>query len=164
MSYSFQTNVTSLIAQENLRVNSQFQSQTITRLTSGFRINSSADDAAGLAVANWTPQRHRRTDTGRSERQQRCQHSADHRRRPQQHFEHPGPAQDAGDRVGFEHLLGRPRHAEQRISIAADRNYAAGFQHRPFDRHRRRPLQCRPGRVHRRRRGRAGQWQRVPSI
>jgi flagellin len=52
MSYSFQTNVTSLLAQQNLRVNSQFQSQTITRLTSGFRINSSADDAAGLAVAN----------------------------------------------------------------------------------------------------------------
>jgi len=52
MSYSFQTNVTSLLAQQNLRVNSQFQSQTITRLTSGYRINSSADDAAGLAVAN----------------------------------------------------------------------------------------------------------------
>ena len=52
MSYSFQTNVTSLIAQENLQVNSQFQAQTITRLTSGYRINSSADDAAGLAVAN----------------------------------------------------------------------------------------------------------------
>lgn len=52
MSYSFQTNVTSLVAQENLRVNADFQSQTITRLTSGFRINSSGDDAAGLAVAN----------------------------------------------------------------------------------------------------------------
>ena len=52
MSYSFQTNVTSLLAQQNLRVNSEFQSQTITRLTSGYRINSSADDAAGLAVAN----------------------------------------------------------------------------------------------------------------
>ena len=52
MSYSFQTNVTSLVAQQNLRVNSNFQSQTITRLTSGYRINSSADDAAGLAVAN----------------------------------------------------------------------------------------------------------------
>ena len=52
MSYSFQTNVTSLVAQENLRVNSEFQSRTITRLTSGFRINSSGDDAAGLAVAN----------------------------------------------------------------------------------------------------------------
>jgi flagellin len=52
MSYSIQTNVTSLVAEENLRVNSDFQSQTITRLTSGFRINSSGDDAAGLAVAN----------------------------------------------------------------------------------------------------------------
>ncbi|MBZ5602456.1 MAG: flagellin FliC [Acidobacteriia bacterium] len=52
MSYSFQTNVTSLIAQENLRVTSDFQSRTITRLTSGYRINSSGDDAAGLAVAN----------------------------------------------------------------------------------------------------------------
>ena len=52
MSFSIQTNVNSLIAQENLRVNSNFQSQTIQRLTSGYRINSSADDAAGLAVAN----------------------------------------------------------------------------------------------------------------
>jgi flagellin len=50
--YSLQTNVTSLFAQNNLRVNSEFQSQTISRLTSGFRINSSGDDAAGLAVAN----------------------------------------------------------------------------------------------------------------
>ena len=52
MSYSFQTNVTSLLAQQNLRTNSEFQSRTITRLTSGYRINSSGDDAAGLAVAN----------------------------------------------------------------------------------------------------------------
>src|SRR5271165_3075323 len=52
MSLSIQTNVNSLVAQENLRVNSTFQSQTIQRLTSGYRINSSADDAAGLAVAN----------------------------------------------------------------------------------------------------------------
>jgi flagellin len=52
MSFSIQTNINSLVAQENLRVNSNFQSQTIQRLTSGYRINSSADDAAGLAVAN----------------------------------------------------------------------------------------------------------------
>ena len=52
MSFSIQTNVNALVAQENLRVNSNFQSQTIQRLTSGYRINSSADDAAGLAVAN----------------------------------------------------------------------------------------------------------------
>src|ERR1700754_4710905 len=52
MSLSIQTNVNSLVAQENLRVNSEFQSMTIQRLTSGYRINSSGDDAAGLAVAN----------------------------------------------------------------------------------------------------------------
>ncbi len=52
MSFSIQTNVNSLIAQENLRVNSNFQSQTIQQLTSGFRINQSGDDAAGLAIAN----------------------------------------------------------------------------------------------------------------
>ncbi|HXB75504.1 MAG TPA: flagellin [Candidatus Acidoferrales bacterium] len=52
MAFSIQTNVNSLIAQENLRVNSSFQSQTIQRLTSGYRINQAGDDAAGLAVAN----------------------------------------------------------------------------------------------------------------
>ena len=49
---SIQTNVTSLFAQQNLSVNTEFESQTIQRLTSGFRINRSGDDAAGLAVAN----------------------------------------------------------------------------------------------------------------
>src|SRR5512147_2405124 len=52
MAVSIQTNVNSIVAQENLRVNGEFQSRTIQRLTSGFRINSSGDDAAGLAVAN----------------------------------------------------------------------------------------------------------------
>src|SRR5512139_1922357 len=52
MSVSIQTNVNSLVAQENLRVTGEFQSKTIQRLTSGYRINSSGDDAAGLAVAN----------------------------------------------------------------------------------------------------------------
>ncbi len=49
---SLQTNVDSLVAQDNLNINSQFQSKTIQQLTSGYRINSSGDDAAGLAVAN----------------------------------------------------------------------------------------------------------------
>ncbi|MGH9794535.1 MAG: flagellin, partial [Candidatus Acidiferrales bacterium] len=49
---SIQTNVNSLFGQENLRVNNQFQARTIQRLTSGYRINSSGDDAAGLAIAN----------------------------------------------------------------------------------------------------------------
>jgi flagellin len=52
MSNSIQTNVASLQAQESLRVTGEFQARTINRLTSGYRINSSGDDAAGLAVAN----------------------------------------------------------------------------------------------------------------
>jgi len=52
MAISIQTNVNALTAQDNLRVTSDFQSKTIARLTSGYRINSSGDDAAGLAVAN----------------------------------------------------------------------------------------------------------------
>ena len=50
--FSIQTNVNSLVAQQNLNVNNIFQSKTIQQLTSGYRINSSGDDAAGLAVAN----------------------------------------------------------------------------------------------------------------
>jgi flagellin len=49
---SIQTNVTSLFAEQNLAINTAFQSNTIQQLTSGYRINSSGDDAAGLAVAN----------------------------------------------------------------------------------------------------------------
>jgi len=49
---SIQTNTDSLIAQHNLNLDNQFQSNTIQQLTSGYRINKSGDDAAGLAVAN----------------------------------------------------------------------------------------------------------------
>jgi len=52
MSISIQTNYASLVAQENLSTNNNFQTKTITALTSGYRINQSGDDAAGLAVAN----------------------------------------------------------------------------------------------------------------
>ncbi len=49
---SIQTNVTSLVAQQNLNTNTTAEGKTIEQLTSGYRINSSGDDAAGLAVAN----------------------------------------------------------------------------------------------------------------
>jgi flagellin len=49
---SIRTNVDSLSAQQNLKLNSSFQSKTIQQLTSGYRINNSGDDAAGLAIAN----------------------------------------------------------------------------------------------------------------
>jgi len=41
-----------MIAATNLNNNNNFQTNTITQLTSGYRINNSGDDAAGLAVAN----------------------------------------------------------------------------------------------------------------
>jgi flagellin len=49
---SFQTNIASLVAATNLNNNNNFQTNTIEQLTSGYRINNSGDDAAGLAVAN----------------------------------------------------------------------------------------------------------------
>jgi flagellin len=50
MAYSIQTNITSLQAQDYLRMTSDFQGKTINRVTSGLRIVSSGDDAAGLAI------------------------------------------------------------------------------------------------------------------
>ena len=52
MSFSLNTNITSLQAQNNLNASSAFQSKTINRVTSGLRIVDSGDDAAGLAIAN----------------------------------------------------------------------------------------------------------------
>ena len=52
MSFDINTNISSLQAQQYLNVNSQFQAETINRVTSGLRIINSGDDAAGLAVAN----------------------------------------------------------------------------------------------------------------
>jgi flagellin-like hook-associated protein FlgL len=52
MSFSINTNVTSLQAQNYLRINSNFQSKTINQVTSGLKIVNSGDDAAGLAIAN----------------------------------------------------------------------------------------------------------------
>lgn len=52
MAYSILTNIASLQAQDYLRVTSDFEHKTINRVTSGLRIISSGDDAAGLAIAN----------------------------------------------------------------------------------------------------------------
>jgi flagellin len=51
MALYINTNVPSLEAQRNLASNSSNQAVTFQRLSSGLRINSAADDAAGLAVA-----------------------------------------------------------------------------------------------------------------
>jgi len=52
MSFRINTNVASLQSREYLRQTSESQSKTIGRVTSGLRILSSGDDAAGLSIAN----------------------------------------------------------------------------------------------------------------
>lgn len=52
MSFSINTNVASLQAQNYLNQSEAFQNQTIQEVTSGLRIVNSGNDAAGLAVAN----------------------------------------------------------------------------------------------------------------
>lgn len=52
MSLSIQTNIASLDAQNFVNINTNFQNNTIDQLSSGYRINNSGDDAAGLATAN----------------------------------------------------------------------------------------------------------------
>jgi flagellin len=52
MSFSVVTNLSSLNAQAQLDKTGFGLQQTLTRLSSGLRINSAADDAAGMAVAN----------------------------------------------------------------------------------------------------------------
>src|ERR1700742_2436101 len=51
MSLTVSTNVASLEAQKNLSHNQAALAQSFNRLSSGFRINSAADDAAGLAIS-----------------------------------------------------------------------------------------------------------------
>ena len=52
MSSFINTNINSLIAQQNLAMNQSSLTTSITRLSSGLRINSAADDPAGLAIAD----------------------------------------------------------------------------------------------------------------
>jgi flagellin len=51
-SFSVVTNIASSNAQSNLHATNMGLNRALSRLSSGFRINTSGDDAAGLAVAN----------------------------------------------------------------------------------------------------------------
>ena len=51
MSQTINTNVSSLNAQRNLSVSKEALATSLQRLSSGLRVNSSKDDAAGLAIA-----------------------------------------------------------------------------------------------------------------
>ncbi|ROQ90763.1 flagellin N-terminal helical domain-containing protein [Desulfosoma caldarium] len=52
MALRINTNVTSINVQRNLTITNRNLSRSLERLSTGYRINRSADDAAGFAVAN----------------------------------------------------------------------------------------------------------------
>jgi len=52
MALVINTNLNSLFAQDAMTVNSRLQTKTMQQLSTGQRINSAGDDAAGLAVSN----------------------------------------------------------------------------------------------------------------
>jgi flagellin len=52
VAFTINTNISSLQAQQYLSMTGDFQAKTIGRVTSGLRILSAGDDAAGLAIAN----------------------------------------------------------------------------------------------------------------
>ncbi|HPC02683.1 MAG TPA: flagellin [Syntrophales bacterium] len=51
MAFRIQNNITALNAQRNLNISDSAMSKSLERLSSGYRINRAADDAAGLAVS-----------------------------------------------------------------------------------------------------------------
>ncbi len=52
MALTIQTNLGALSAERNININQNALNKGINRLSSGFRINSAADDAAGFAIAS----------------------------------------------------------------------------------------------------------------
>lgn len=51
MGLRIKTNVASLVAQRNMGISTAASGENMAKLSSGFRINKSADDAAGLAIS-----------------------------------------------------------------------------------------------------------------
>ncbi|PKH55724.1 flagellin FliC [Shewanella sp. Choline-02u-19] len=64
MAITVNTNVTSMKAQKNLNASSQGLATSMERLSSGLRINSAKDDAAGLAISNRLDSQVRGLDVG----------------------------------------------------------------------------------------------------
>lgn len=51
MGFRIATNVQSLTAQRNLNTSNDMNNLSMEKMSSGFRINKAADDAAGLAIS-----------------------------------------------------------------------------------------------------------------
>ena len=101
-SFSVVSNIASANAQANLQATNIGLNKALSRLSSGFRINKSGDDAAGLAVANIVSQRRGDHEPGHPQRQRRPVQAADQGRRARQHRDRARPPGDPGDPGGFD--------------------------------------------------------------
>ncbi len=115
MSFSINTNVASLQAQNYLAINQNFQNKTINEVTSGLRIVNSGDDAAGLAIANGYRSDEAVLTQGIQNANNGAEHAADHGRRNEQHFAASGSGAYSGHAVGVGNVHRQPNRAGQRI-------------------------------------------------
>ena len=81
MSLSVQTNIEAFDAHRNLVNTSNQLSNSMQKLSSGYRINKAADDAAGLAISEKLSAQVSGLDPGPAERPGRREPRADRRRR-----------------------------------------------------------------------------------
>ena len=101
-SFSVVSNIASANAQANLQsAPTSGLNKALNRLSSGFRINMSGDDAAGLAVANSYRNDVAILEPGHPQRQRRPVGAPDQGRRAQQHLDAARPSRDAGDAGGL---------------------------------------------------------------
>ena len=135
MSLVLNTNIDSIVAQNNLNGSQSLLSQSLTRLSSGLRINSAADDAAGLAISQQFTHSDQWHQPGHQQREQRGVRNADRRRRVQHHrqqpAEHPHPRGGSGQRL--EQRLGPPssRPAGAAADLGNHPDRAADLLQRP---------------------------------
>ena len=129
MSNSIQTNIASLEAQNFIRINNNFQNNTIEQLSSGLP-HQLFRRRRGRSRNRQSICRHgRHADAGRTQCEQRHQHSAGRRWRHQQHFHHSESPADARDGIGVHHLRRQSHHRERRISGAAGGSQSPGGEY-----------------------------------
>ena len=107
MSFSIVNNIAAANAQANLSTTNIGLHKALNRLSSGLRINSSGDDAAGLAVANAYRSNVAVLNQGIRNANDGLSTPADQGRRAQQHLDAARSSLDPGDAVGVLELLGR---------------------------------------------------------
>jgi hypothetical protein len=82
MALVINTNVMSLNAQRNLSTSGSQLANSLQRLSSGLRINSAKDDAAGLAISEPHDHPDQWSDPGRAQCQRRHLAGPDHGKAP----------------------------------------------------------------------------------